>query len=381
MKLKFILSLFTSLLSLVLVTAQQTLTETVEHDGLTREYIVYIPASYDETKPTPLMFNFHGYTGQAGGHMLGTRMRPVADAEGFVLVYPQGSLYFGSTHWNVGSWTTGSPADDIGFTEVMIDELAATYNIDLDRVYSCGYSNGGYFSFELACHLSDRIAAIGSVGGKMSNRTFTSCDPSHPIPVVTIHGTADPIVSYSGNTPVGSKTVPETNVFWAENNNMDTTPTVEDLPDLDVTDGSTVERFTYSNGDNCTSVHHYKVNGDGHNWPGAWGNMDIDASRVIWDFVSAYDINGLIDCPATSVTESIIDSKGVNVYPNPAKDMVTIDMGIQETVTIHISSLLGERLLSQDISPMDNTISILDLPIGVYLIKLRGETLKLIKAE
>ena len=99
--------------------AQQTLSETLSLNKVVREYTVYVPARYDGSEPVPLMFNFHGYTGRANGHMNSTRMQPIADTAGFILVYPQGSLFNNSTHWNVGSWAKGSTADDIGFTEAM----------------------------------------------------------------------------------------------------------------------------------------------------------------------------------------------------------------------------------------------------------------------
>ncbi|MEL6660141.1 MAG: PHB depolymerase family esterase, partial [Bacteroidota bacterium] len=128
------------------------------HDDVTREYIVYVPEIYNEDTPTPLMFNFHGWTMSASAQMNSCDMRYVADTAGFILVYPQGLVYQGATHWNVGSWTAGSTADDVGFTSAMIDQLSGEYNIDLNRVYACGWSNGAYFSYELACQLSDRIA-------------------------------------------------------------------------------------------------------------------------------------------------------------------------------------------------------------------------------
>jgi polyhydroxybutyrate depolymerase len=243
----------------IITKAQQTLNETMLHDGLTREYIVYVPAIYDGSTPVPLLFNFHGYGMSANFQMTWCDMRAVADTAGFILVYPEGTLFWGYTHWNVGSWTLGSTADDIGFTEAMIDTLATNYNIDLNRVYSCGYSNGGYFSFELACQLSDQIAAIGSVGGTMSTETYTSCNPFHPTPVVTIHGTDDATVSYNGGDPENSESLSDVNTYWANYNNTIVSPVVSTLPNINSSDGSTVELSLYNNGDNCTSVEHYKV--------------------------------------------------------------------------------------------------------------------------
>ena len=125
------------------------------------------------------------------------------------------------------SWTHKEPTilDDIFFVEAMIDALASHYMIDESRVYACGYSNGGEFTFELACRLSDRIPSIGVVARSKYIETY---------------------------------------------NNTDTTPTVVQMPSLSSSDGSTVE--------------YYKVIGGGHDWPGSFGNMDIDASLVIWGF-------------------------------------------------------------------------------------------------
>jgi polyhydroxybutyrate depolymerase len=222
--------------------AQQTITKNMLRNGITREYIIYIPAIVNNANATPLLFNFHGNGGTANSQMmLGTGMRQIADTAGCILVYPQGTLFNGSTHWNVGSVTLGSTADDIGFTEAIIDTLAANYTIDLNRVYGCGFSNGGYFCFELACKLSNKIVAIGSVGGTMSNETYNSCNPLRPIPVLTINGTQDSTVYYNGGKPINSKSLDSVNNYWVGENNTDTIPGSILLPNIDTTDGSTVE--------------------------------------------------------------------------------------------------------------------------------------------
>ena len=344
-----------------------------------REYFVYVPAIYDGADPVPLMFNFHGYTGQASNHLNTTRMKLVADTAGFILVAPQGSLFSGNTHWNVGAWTVGSSADDLGFTEAMIDTLAAQYNIDLERVYSCGYSNGGYFSFELACKLSNRIAAIGAVGGKMSSQTFNACNPSHPIPVVTIHGTTDNIVTYQTTVPSGSKTIPQVNEYWMNINNTDSIAVIDTIPNTNTSDGSTVEYFSYKNGENCTSVDHYKVIGGGHDWPGAWGNKDIDSSPIIWNFVSQYDINGLIDCNTTSVEQDIYKRNEILIYPNPAKESVTIDIELVKELECRVYSLNGSFLLSRKINSENKTIDLSGLPSNIYILRLGHQAIRLIK--
>ena len=338
LKLHLIKSILKSILSILVfvptfLNAQETLTKTMIHNNESREYVIYIPKIYVESSPTPLMFNFHGYGSYVSIHMLINDMRPIADTAGFIVVYPKGLPLPASPsnqlHWNVGSWTESSTSDDIGFIESIIDSISNDYNIDLNRVYSSGYSNGGYFSFELACQLSDKIAAIGSVAGSMSEKTYTACNPSHPTPVVTINGTSDSNVYYNGGNSYddNSKSLSTVNNYWSNFNNTDSIYQIN-IPDINTSDNSTIELTRYYNGDNCTSVEHYKVIGGEHAWPGSFGNMDINSSLIIWDFVSKYDKNGLIGCLPTSISDAKNSLKSIKVYPNPfSKEIISFSRG------------------------------------------------------
>jgi len=387
-KVTFFLAVF--FLSINVIKAQQTLNETMLHGGIIREYIVYVPASYDGESPVPLMFNFHGWTQSAHIQMnLIGDMRAIADTAGFILVYPQGSLFQGSTHWNVGSWTAGSTADDIGFTEAMIDTIATNYNVNINRIYSCGYSNGGFFSYELACQLSNRIAAIGSVAGSMSTETYSNGNPSHPTPIVEIHGTNDPIITYSGSSPAGYNSVTDVLSFWINYNNTDSSPIVTTMPDLNSADRSTVEYQSYKNGDSGTMVEHYKVIGGGHVWPNINGdpanvNVDISASDVIWNFVSNYDINGIIiPSGVVDLSKPIIDNfELAQNYPNPFNPSTTIKYGIPEesNIKLEIFNMLGQsvRILvkgNKSAGFYETTWNAENLPSGTYLIRISAEGL------
>ena len=272
--------------------------KTINVNGVAREFIIYIPSTYDSTDTVPLMLNFHGWTMSATDQMSLSDMRDLSESEKFVLVYPQGTRFrnrfFGSTHWNVGSWTTGSSSDDIGFVDKLINHISINYNIDLERIYACGYSNGGFFSHELACNLSNKIAAIGTVSANMSTRTKDNCNPSHPTPVVTVSGTNDNEVSYDGTNFEGQISHNEVLNYWINYNQTDANPIISNLPNIDTNDGSTVELYQYKNGNNDVEIEHFKVIDGGHDWPGTLGNMDMDANSIIWRFVSQFDIHGKI---------------------------------------------------------------------------------------
>ena len=262
-------------------------TQTLSHNGITREYIVYVPDSYDGDASVPLMLNFHGFGQRADQYLKFADMRSLANSENFILVYPQGTLLDGDPHWNAGlkTDTNKSDADDFGFVEALINEISSNYRIDPASVYSCGYSNGAFFSYALACYHSNKIAAIGSVAGTMMEETLDNCNPSHPTAMINIHGTSDAYVPYGGAE--GLKPIDEVLAYWTGFNNTGATPTVNRA-----TDGAiTIERYSYTDGDDNTSVDHYKVIDGGH----VWFDISYDGantSALIWNFVSRYDING-----------------------------------------------------------------------------------------
>jgi len=280
----------------LLTLAQQTINASINHGGITRDYILYVPPSYSAVTEVPLVFNFHGYTSNATEQMYYGDFRTIADTEGFIIVHPEGTLdNSGVTHWNVG-WG-GSTVNDINFTSTLIDSIASEYSINLDRVYSTGMSNGGFMSYQLACELSDRIAAIASVTGSMNLGWFNSCNPSHPMPVMEIHGTLDPTVSY--NASIFTESIPNIMDFWVNFNNCNNTAIVTNIPNANTADGCTAEHQIWENGSNGVAVEHYKIIDGEHSWPGALfpngvTNQDINAAEKIWEFFNKYDINGLI---------------------------------------------------------------------------------------
>ena len=259
--------------------------QTITHNNEIREYVSYIPNSYDGTSSIPLLFNFHGFGGSASEYLEYADMRSLAESDTFVLIYPQGSCLNGSSHWNPcpSGGDNKSTADDVGFVESILNEISSQYNIDPERIYATGYSNGGMMAYGLANYKSDLIAAVGSVSGAMLDCTEPS---SHPMPIVHLHGTSDDVIPYNGGSDYSS--VQNTLDHWINFNNTLTTPTIT----TDNTGGLTIEHYLYNQGDSSVSVEHYKYIGGGHVWFSET-YQGHNASELIWDFVSRYDINGL----------------------------------------------------------------------------------------
>ena len=264
-------------------------TKTLTHDNVNRNYLVYIPDSYDSEIDYPLMFVFHGFGGIATQFINSADMRDLAESNNFIVVYPQG-LDLGGTgsHWNCSnpSADNKSDVDDIGFIENLIDQLIVDYPvIDSKRIYAAGYSNGGFMSYYLACN-SKKFAAIGSVAGTMLDDSYQSCNANFPTAMINIHGTNDFDVPYDGNTYYPS--IPEVVDWWKNFNN---TPN-EDL--LTNQDGS-IEQYKYYNDAGDIYVEHIKIIGGEHYWDDKLNYDGKNTSGLIWDFVSSYNIDGIID--------------------------------------------------------------------------------------
>ena len=371
----FSLLIFTTFLSVS--NAQDYISETIQFDGLTREYSIYVPASYDGTTSFPLLFNFHGGNGVIADWQTTADMRPIADSANFILVYPQARQ--DPSDGNSLNWLPKTPGtfDDVPFISALIDTIASDYQIDQNRIYACGYSLGGEFSYELACKLNSKIAAIGAVARTMQADPNSYCSPVHPTGVLTILGTDDFISPYNGITFGGIEyyiSAEATHSYWATHNNCDTTATMNTV-------SPSVERYTWSTASGCAYVEELKVIGGGHDWPGSFGNMTIDANSEIWQFVSRYDINGLIGCSTTSINENNNTRENYKVYPNPVHTQITIDMGLAEEREFRLYNPIGELVLSGVLNSQISIIDLSSLPPNVYLLQIENQSIKLIKTE
>jgi polyhydroxybutyrate depolymerase len=176
-----------------------------------RQYKVHVPPGYQPDVPAPLVFCIHGLGQDALLFCVtGAGMPALSDAGGFVLVMPNGHL----NSWNAGTCCGGASnerLDDVALFRAIFAEVGEHVNVDLDRVYATGLSNGGYMSYRLACEAADIFTAVapgaGAVGindiggGTNPASDFTACMPSQPVSVLHVHGTADPLIPYSLQAP------------------------------------------------------------------------------------------------------------------------------------------------------------------------------------
>lgn len=266
-------------------TGDQTLS--VVSKGEERSALVHVPPTYDPTKPTAVVLNLHGLGNTPERQEEITGMNQLADARGFLVVYPRGRQIAGSPScWNAGaccSVCVTLRVDDTDFLRVLLDRLDADACVDTKRVYAVGHSNGAMMTHTLACRMSDRIAAIADVAGADVD---APCDPVRPVPHLHVHGTSDGLVPYGGRGfPFNWPSVPEMIDAWAAR---------------DRCHGAPVESFRRGAAhcdrracDEGAEVELCTIDGGGHSWPGGPPqssdaipvNQDLAASAYMVDFL------------------------------------------------------------------------------------------------
>ncbi len=343
--------------------SQTTIQGTLQHDGKTRNYRIYVPATYSAENPVPLVFGLHGTSSSGEEFQQYRGFDNIADTANFIAVYPDGTKMLGISFWNYGN-VFGSTVDDLGFLEALIDKIAEDYSINQNRVYCAGMSNGSFMAYYLACK-SYRFAAIAGVTGSMSTSTYNNCASANAIPVLHIHGTADNTNPYAGNSTM--KGIDDVIQFWVEKNQCNTTPEITPVPNINSSDGATASHYLYENGINGNTVELFKINGGGHSWPGhPMPNssevtcMDFDASKEIWRFFSKSE--RVLSLPEEEMS--------VKIWPNPAQNEVFFNLQNQNILEAEIIDLNGRRMLFKK-ADFIHSLTINTLDENVYIVRLK----------
>jgi polyhydroxybutyrate depolymerase len=237
--------------------------------GVSRRFLVYLPQAYDRRRALPVVFNLHGSGGTPEGQLDTSRLPALADEKRFVVVAPAAL----DGRWNVPP--EPSKVDDVRFMSDTLDALGRMLCVDTRRVYATGFSGGGRMSSQLACDLSDRIAAIAAVGGV---RFPGPCSTARSMPVLAFHGTADDVNPYAGGgQPYWGTGVENAIDGWGNHNGC--------APRQDTPLAPSLTKLGYG-GDGCAEVVLYRIDGLAHSWPGVLDPTRADgtANDILWRF-------------------------------------------------------------------------------------------------
>jgi polyhydroxybutyrate depolymerase len=271
---------------------------TLEHDGLTRTYRVHVPKGYS-ARPTPLVMSFHGGGGnmeyQADDKYYGLISK--SESSGWIVVFPNGYSRFRGgklASWNAGNCCAAARdqnIDDVGFIRQMLKDLRGQLNIDPNRIYANGMSNGALFSHRLACEMSDTVKAIASVAGSDGTK---SCNPSKPVSILEIHARDDDMVLFNGGAGKDKAylanfvSVKDTVENWVQRNACSTPPKrVMERP------GAFCDAYSPCRGG--SEVRLCVTESGGHSWPGGTkirtgekGSTAFSATDLMWEFFASH---------------------------------------------------------------------------------------------
>lgn len=364
----------------------QTL-KTLNWGGQERQYLEYVPSTYAEGTPAPVMFMLHGLGDEATNFFDATHVETIAEQKGWIIICPQaldfnlqtplGSYDFG-TSWSAGITVTvqievyGMPfsfdvtvnpdADDSGFLMATLETLETEYTIESDSVFFAGFSLGACMCHRMAIEHGERINAIAAVSGVVGN-DMQSLTPVAPLHVLEIFGTNDEKISYE-NAEISLQSYGLHNIglpaeasveYWRAFNQCEPDPVIEDYPNI-MDDDLTFVMYSYPT-NNDSRVSFLKVNNGMHRWYTGSSN-DIDYTEEIVKFFT-----GTID--VTDVAETT--NKTLNVYPNPAKDIIHVEGKVS------IYDLCGKLVMEGS-----GRIDVSSLSEGMYFVKAKDGCTKLV---
>ena len=345
--------------------AQQNIT--FNHGGLTRNYHLYLPA--DLPQDAPLIFVLHGYMQSNNWAQGNLGFDDIADTGKFAVCYPQGTVdVLGQNHWNAR--LNLSSVDDVGFLSALAQYLQTEHNLNPNATFSCGFSNGGFMSYTLACDAPEVFKAIASVSGTMSGDTWNNCSTTNKTPVLQFHGIDDTTVPIDGSmtTLFGWGGAPQIRTivdFWANKNTCPNIGSMQVTPNTEV--------FYHENGTGDNEVWYYEIANHGHVWPGTaqsgvTDNSGINASQIIWKFFNEF-CNKL-----TSFSDFYLDVNSISHFSNPESGKLILKGNLNE-FDIHILDESG--LLFQDLITSDDVLEFNSnlLPAGLFFISISHDNI------
>jgi polyhydroxybutyrate depolymerase len=369
-----------------IVKAQTELTDSINHQGLYRKYIIHLPPSYDGNNKLPLIMVLHG-----GGNGDATSPRDklhydeIGDTADFITVFPYG--YYND--WADGRGVTSDDTagiDDVSFLISLKDTLFNQYEIDSCKAFLVGASNGGMMTLRIASEQPKSFSAYASIISSLPNLVANNFSPNSSISILFMSGTSDPLIPYnggslspitSGGTVIGVDST--ISLMLTNNGCTNVVPDSTYLPDVDLTDNSTVVKYNYGFCNDSSEIVLYKIVGGGHADPGlevainpipllGYINYDIDGAIEVWNFFNRHSKSTCSTSGILSVNDIIF-----KLYPNPVKETLVIQPQREySTMKVSFYNVMGQNILT---TQNKEVINVKNLPKGIYYLKIEIDTI------
>jgi poly(3-hydroxybutyrate) depolymerase len=327
-------SVIVVILSLFVVVFAQT--RTIQIAGVTRKYIVHAPGGLDNP---PLVFNIHGYDMDAASEQSYTKMDAVADREKFIVVYPEAL----NRSWDL------SGENDYTFILEIIEKMDDEYHIDRNRIYSCGFSQGGFMTFQLACRYSDIFAAIAPTSGTVSG----ACNLKRPVPMRLTFGTNE-----FDRGPEQTAQFMRSVIKWADMLNCPADPEVT-RPYPPSNPNSLVTRLYYGPCDGGSEVIGDSVRTGGHEWPMNTGDR-VNNSEETWEFLKKFTLENI-----TPVAKLPIHQQDGGFSVSYSNGIVRLQ-GVSERCPVRVLDTKGRVVMTT--TTLRQQFHFANKPFGIYMV-------------
>jgi len=192
-------------------------------------------------------------------------------------------------------------------------------------------------------------------------------------PLIIFHGIADDVLPYEGNQWYLSAS--EVVNFWIYHNNIPSSSLVTTQ-----LNGGDVVRDEYTGGSESTSVALYTVHKE-YGKPGGhvWFSADMDGTnpnKILWDFLSKYDLDGLIGNTAIN-NGKLVGPGGNTVYLKLTAKSILLETNFSENTNYKIFSLKGKKLLEGIVHSKKQIINVSHLSPNVYFLKIKNQIVKI----
>ncbi len=322
--------------------------ETVTVEDATRSFIVHLPNGYDAHNKYPVVLVLHDRDNDAADMSRITHFNLTADQFGAIVVYPNafherwlaagdentgnrggygrqrgggggmgggggiggGGIYGGHRGGGGGGSNPGGSggqrsaaqtSNNLAYFNALLDQLETEYSVDTARIFATGFSEGALMDFQLGCNLSNRIAAIATVGATLPKSEADNCKNwnARPVALLVIDGTADPVMPYKGRSQsMPTLSAEDTIKSWSKMDGCNGKSQQTKLAPQSQGDLET-RVDTFSDCQQRTEVSLYSIQDGGHFWPGGEQpyvpanrigktNAGFNADEVIWKFFAVH---------------------------------------------------------------------------------------------
>lgn len=336
--------------------AQQKIVAKIKVDSVDREFIVVKPSGAAPVGGYPVVFMFHGTSGDGEKFYNISGWKEKGEVEKIITVFPSSLAYcvlnevgqkIYTTKWNCADLVENqckdlnqNLKDDVKFVRKMVDTIKATFNVNPKKFFASGFSNGSVFTFKLAMDAPDIFEAVATASGPLLS--LDSLKPAKTVRIWNTLGTDDPLFEdYLGVSPLpfGGDSI-----LYYYNSVINRVLGCEGLSNnYNKFYSPITNTFVYQTplAGNPNTIYMFTLmKGLTHEYPNGV-NYPLVGADIFWNF-----FNKTLILENSDISTNYI----LKCYPNPSQNEIYLEFGSSvegESVDIQVVDVFGKLVFSQ----------------------------------